>query len=150
MTMVEDRYYSDDVVADIIEKDNKAGRIVPVAPGSVEDACGKLLQTSAIFIVATVNAHLDEQQAELVRYFISSGLPSRSDDGAVPFVPTDRAAVATQWRWRNGQDTVARSAFPTGTRSILPSRSDDGVAVPPSPFPTGTSSILPIIATPVP
>ncbi len=118
MTMVEDRYYSDDVLADIIEQHHTPVRIVPVAPGSVEDACGKLLQTSAIFIVATVNAHLDEQQAELVRYFISSGLPSRSDDGAVPFVPTDRAAVATQWRWRNGQDTVARSAFPTGTRSI--------------------------------
>src|SRR5258708_27726304 len=48
----------------------------------------------------------------------TSILPSRSDGGAVPFVPTDRAAVATQWRWRNGQDTVARSAFPTGTRSI--------------------------------
>ena len=72
MTMVEDRYYSDDVLADIIEQHHTPVRIVPVAPGSVEDACGKLLQTSAIFIVATVNAHLDEQQAELVRYFISS------------------------------------------------------------------------------
>jgi beta-N-acetylhexosaminidase len=73
MTMVEDRYYSDDVLADIIEQHHTPVRIVPVAPGSVEDACGQLLQTSAIFIVATVNAHLDEQQAELVRYFISSG-----------------------------------------------------------------------------
>src|SRR5260370_27992567 len=75
----------------------------------------------------------------------TSILPSRSDGGAVPFVPTDRAAVATQWRWRNGQDTVARSAFPTGTRSILPSRSDDGAAVARSAFPTGTRSIRRII-----
>ena len=40
------------------------------------DACKMLLQTtceSDIFILATVNAHLDEQQAELVRCLISSG-----------------------------------------------------------------------------
>jgi beta-N-acetylhexosaminidase len=73
MTMVEDRYYSDDVLAEIIEQHHTPVMIAPVAPGSVEDACGKLLQTSAIFIVATVNAHLDEQQAELVRYLVSSG-----------------------------------------------------------------------------
>src|SRR5258708_17140643 len=94
----------------------------------------------------------------------TSILASRWDGGAVPFVPTDRAAVATQWRWRNGQDTVARSAFPTGTRSILPSRSDDGAVpfvptdraavatqwrwrngqdtVARSAFPTGTRSIV--------
>jgi beta-N-acetylhexosaminidase len=76
MTMVEDRYYSDDLLADILRQYHSAVEIAPVAPGSVEDACKKVLQTtdeSDFFIIATVNAHPDEQQAELVRCLISSG-----------------------------------------------------------------------------
>ncbi len=75
-TMVEDRYYSDDVLADIIEQYHVPVEILSVATGTLEDACSKLLQTtgeSDTIIVATVNAHLDERQAELVRYLISSG-----------------------------------------------------------------------------
>ncbi|HEX9133943.1 MAG TPA: beta-N-acetylhexosaminidase [Ktedonobacteraceae bacterium] len=75
MTMVEDRYYSDDLLADILQQYHSPVEIAPVAPGPIEDACKKLLQTtgeSDIFIVATVNAHLDEQQAELVRRLVSS------------------------------------------------------------------------------
>jgi beta-N-acetylhexosaminidase len=76
MTMVEDRYYSDDLLAEILQLYHTPVEIVPVAPGSVKDACRKLLQTtgaSDLFIVATVNAHLDEQQAEFVRRLVSSG-----------------------------------------------------------------------------
>ena len=75
MTMVEDRYYSDDVLADILKQYHSSVEIVPVVPGPVEGACKMLLQTTSesdIFIVATVNAHLDEQQAELVNCIISS------------------------------------------------------------------------------
>ncbi len=75
MTMVEDRYYSDDLLADILQQYHPAVEIVPVAPGPVEEACKKLLQITSesdIFIIATVNAHLDEQQAELVRWLVSS------------------------------------------------------------------------------
>ena len=75
-TMVEDRYYSDDVLADIIEQYHVPVKILSVATGTLEDACSKLLQTtgeSDTIIVATVNAHLDERQAELVRYLILSG-----------------------------------------------------------------------------
>lgn len=75
MTMVEDRYYSDDLLADILQQYHSAVEIVPVAPGPVEDTCKELLQTASetdIFIIATVNAHLDEQQAELVRCIVSS------------------------------------------------------------------------------
>ena len=74
MTMVEDRYYSDDLLADILQQYHSPVELVPVAPGPVEDACKMLLQTTSetdIFIIATVNAHLDEQQAELVRCLIS-------------------------------------------------------------------------------
>ena len=79
LTMVEDRYYSDEILVDVIKQHHAAVRlevIVAIAPGTVENAWGQLLQTTSkadIFIVATVNAHLDEQQAELVRYLVSSG-----------------------------------------------------------------------------
>jgi beta-N-acetylhexosaminidase len=77
MTMVEDRYYSDNLLADILQQHHSAVEIKSVAPGPVEDACKKLLQTTSesdLLMVATVNAHLDEQQAELVRRLVSSGL----------------------------------------------------------------------------
>ena len=79
MTIVEDRYYSDEILLDIIKQYHTAVRlevIVAIAPGTVANALGQLLQTTSeadLFIVATVNAHLDEQQAELVRYLVSSG-----------------------------------------------------------------------------
>ena len=76
MTMVEDRYYSDDLLADILRQYHSAVEIVPVAPGPIEDAYEKVLQTTSesdLCIVATVNAHLDEQQAELVRRLVASG-----------------------------------------------------------------------------
>jgi beta-N-acetylhexosaminidase len=74
-TMVEDRYYSDDLLVEILRQYHSAVEIVPVAPGPVEDACEKVLQTTSesdMFIVATVNAHLDERQAELVRRLVAS------------------------------------------------------------------------------
>ncbi len=79
MSMVEDRYYSDEVLADIIQQYHSPVRRLSIAQGPVEDAYRELLQTSSesdIFIVATVNAHLDErdeQQAEVVRYLVASG-----------------------------------------------------------------------------
>jgi len=76
MSMVEDRYYSDELLVDILQQYHSSVKLVPVAPGPVEDACKMLLQTTSeadIFIIATVNAYLDEQQAELVRCLVSSG-----------------------------------------------------------------------------
>src|SRR5947208_879529 len=82
MSMVEDRYYSDEVLADIIQQYHSPVRRLSIAPGPAEDAYRELLQTSSesdIFIVATVNAHLDdrdeqsERQAEVVRYLVASG-----------------------------------------------------------------------------
>ena len=79
MTKVEDRYYSDEVLLDIIKQYYTAVRlevIVAFAPDTVAKALGQLLQTAGeadLFIVATVNAHLGEQQAELVRHLLLSG-----------------------------------------------------------------------------
>ncbi len=75
-SMVEDRYYSDDVLTDIIGQYHTTVKTLSITAGAVENARRKLLQTTSesdIFIIATVNAHLDERQAELVRYLISSG-----------------------------------------------------------------------------
>ena len=75
-SMVEDRYYSDDLLADILRQYHSHVELVPVTPGRVQDDCVMLLQTtreSDIFVLATVNAHRDVQQAELVRCLISSG-----------------------------------------------------------------------------
>ena len=76
MTKVEDRYYSDDVLEEIIKRYHTPVRVLSIAPGTMESACGELSQTTSesdIFVVVTVNAHLDEGQAKLVRYLISSG-----------------------------------------------------------------------------
>ena len=75
-SMVEDRYYSDDLLADILRQYHSHVELVPVTPGRVQDDCVMLLQTtreSDIFVLATVHAHRDVQQAELVRCLISSG-----------------------------------------------------------------------------
>src|SRR5260370_8997973 len=74
--MVEDRYYADDALTDIIGQYHTNVKTLSIASGAVENACGNLLQTTSesdIFIIATVNAHLDERQAEIVRYLVSSG-----------------------------------------------------------------------------
>ena len=79
MTMVEDRYYSDDTLAAIIEQYYTNTSILPVPSQgtrkghSFYDTLLQKTGASDIFIVATVNAHLDERQAEFVRYLISSG-----------------------------------------------------------------------------
>jgi beta-N-acetylhexosaminidase len=76
LSMVEDRYYSDDLLVDVLQQYSSSVVLVPVVPTPVEDACRELLQKTsetAISIVATVNAHLDDQQAELVRCLVSSG-----------------------------------------------------------------------------
>ena len=76
MTMVEDRYYSDDLLVDILQQYHPHAELVTVAPGLLDDNCKLLLQTtreSDIFVLATVNAHRDLQQAQLVRCLVSSG-----------------------------------------------------------------------------
>jgi beta-N-acetylhexosaminidase len=75
MTIVEDRNYSDELLVDMLQRYRSRVELVPVSPGMLEDDCAMLLQAtreSDIFVLATVNAHRDAQQAELVRCLISS------------------------------------------------------------------------------
>jgi len=76
MTIVEDRYYSDDLLVDILQQYHPRVELVPVPPDLLKDDCTILLQKtreSDIFVLATANADRDVQQAELVRCLISSG-----------------------------------------------------------------------------
>ncbi len=75
-SMVEDRSFSDELLVDILQQFHSQVELMPVPPDLLEDDFVMLLQTtreSDIFVLATVNAHRDVQQAELVRCLISSG-----------------------------------------------------------------------------
>jgi beta-N-acetylhexosaminidase len=74
-TAVEDRYHSDDMLAEIMGQYHTPVKLLSLVPDSGGKALDELLQTTCeadVFIVATVNAHLDEPQAELVRALLSS------------------------------------------------------------------------------
>jgi len=73
MTMVEDRYYSDDLLAEIIKQYAGNVSVLHVSSGDDWRSLLQAANEADTFIVATVNAHLDEQQAEIVRYLVSSG-----------------------------------------------------------------------------
>ncbi|HEU5231199.1 MAG TPA: glycoside hydrolase family 3 N-terminal domain-containing protein, partial [Ktedonobacteraceae bacterium] len=74
-TMVEDRYYSDETLAATIRRYHPLVGILPVDLEAEENGYKHLLQTTsetAVFIIATVNAHLDERQAALVRSLMAA------------------------------------------------------------------------------
>ncbi|HLX57886.1 MAG TPA: glycoside hydrolase family 3 N-terminal domain-containing protein, partial [Ktedonobacteraceae bacterium] len=73
MTMVEDRFYSDDVLLDIMRQYHANVTLLPVFPGDDWRSQLRAVAEPATFIVATVNAHLDDGQADVVRYLMSSG-----------------------------------------------------------------------------
>ncbi len=76
MTIVEDRAYADDLLVDILQRYHSNVKHVHVSPDLLKDDCKMLLQKtneSDIFILATLNADRDPQQAKLVQNLISSG-----------------------------------------------------------------------------
>jgi beta-N-acetylhexosaminidase len=72
MTMVEDRFYADEMLLDILRHYASDVSLLTVVPGA--DFEGLLRGTSEndVFVVATVNAHLDKEQAKVVRFLIAS------------------------------------------------------------------------------
>ncbi|HXZ05985.1 MAG TPA: beta-N-acetylhexosaminidase [Ktedonobacteraceae bacterium] len=75
-TIVEDRDYFDDLLVEILQQYHPCVELLPVTPELLENECNMLLRRtreSDIFVLATVNAHRDEQQAQLVRSLVSSG-----------------------------------------------------------------------------
>ncbi len=73
VSMVEDRYYSDQTLREIIQHYHRNVELVTLAPDADYQEILRKTSASAIFIVATVNAHLDEEQASVVRFLVSSG-----------------------------------------------------------------------------
>lgn len=70
-TMVEDRFYSDEALLYILRNYSSDVSLLTVAS---ENNYWELLEEEMkndIFIVATVNAHLDEEQANVVRLLIA-------------------------------------------------------------------------------
>ena len=73
LSMVEDRYYSDDVLVDIIQQYHTNVSMLAIPAGKASREALQTTNETDIFIVATVNAHMDEGQAEVVRYLVSLG-----------------------------------------------------------------------------
>ena len=72
MTKVEDRYYSDAMLLDILRPYSSNASILPVASEADYEKLLSSTDETDIFIVATVNAHLDEEQANVVRFLLAS------------------------------------------------------------------------------
>ncbi len=114
-TMVEDRFYSDDTLADILRQHHANVSILPITPGeSIEQA---LLPTAEkdTFVVATVNAHLDDEQAAPVRSLIALGkrvivLAVRNPYDLQAF-PDARTYIATYEYTRPALEAAARVIF---------------------------------------
>jgi beta-N-acetylhexosaminidase len=73
ISMVEDRYYADKTLLEIIQRYHRNITLLSVAPEDNYQEVLQETQASALFIVATVNAHLDEKQADVVRFLVASG-----------------------------------------------------------------------------
>ena len=70
MTMVEDRFYSDDELVTLLRRYHDHVELFPLTSAigsSVADEVAAGTSASDIVIMATVNAHLDERQAEVAR-----------------------------------------------------------------------------------
>ncbi len=73
LSMVEDRYFSDDILVDVIRQYHANVRIMSVPAGEASKEALQSTREADIFIVATVNAHMDERQAQVVRQLVLLG-----------------------------------------------------------------------------
>jgi beta-N-acetylhexosaminidase len=122
MTMVEDRFYSDDMLLDIIRQYHNNVSMLPVAS---DDDYRELLgeeRENDIFIVATVNAYLDEGQANVVRLLIAS---NRRVVGIAVRNPYDLQAFP-QLRTYLATYEYTRSALIAATRVLFGERDARG------------------------
>jgi len=71
MTMVEDRFYADEMLLDIMRHYASNVSLLTVASSADYEELLRGTRENDIFIVATVNAHLDKEQAGVVRFLIA-------------------------------------------------------------------------------
>lgn len=72
-TVVEDRFYSDEMLLDILRRYSRDVSLLRVTSENDYREVLEEERENDIFIVATVNAHLDEEQARVVRFLLASG-----------------------------------------------------------------------------
>src|ERR1700694_1666697 len=70
-TKVEDRFYSDEMLLDILRRYSRDVSLLSVTSENDYEELWWGARENDIFMVATVNAHLDEEQANLVRLLIA-------------------------------------------------------------------------------
>jgi beta-N-acetylhexosaminidase len=121
-TMVEDRYYRDDVLVDILRCYHANVSLLPIAPGEAIEQAIQSTGAADTFIVATVNAHLDEAQAAPVRALIASGrrvivLAVRNPYDLQAF-PGQRTCLATYEYTRPALEATAHVIFQTAAHVI--------------------------------
>ncbi len=76
LTMVEDRTFADDALATILSKHSRQVRQLFINAQTAQEAYTSVLSQTGeqdILVVATVNAHVDQMQGELVRLLTTSG-----------------------------------------------------------------------------
>lgn len=76
LTMVEDRTFADDTLATILRKHSLQVRQLPINAQTAQEAHTSVLSETSeqdILVVATVNAHVDQMQGELMRLLTTSG-----------------------------------------------------------------------------
>lgn len=115
MSMVEDRYYSDDILADILRQYHTNISMMRVPAGEASRETLQSTSATDTFIVATVNAHMDEGQAEVVRRLVSLGrrvigIAVRNPYDLLAF-PQLRTYLVTYEYTRPALNTAARAIF---------------------------------------
>ena len=114
-TMVEDRFYSDDTLADIMRQYHVNVSILPIAPGETIEQALQPTGGQDTFVVATVNAHLDDEQAMPVRSLVALRrhvivLAVRNPYDLQVF-PDARTCIATYEYTRPALEAAARLMF---------------------------------------
>lgn len=72
-TLVEDRYYHDDLLLDILRQYHPNTHMQDAPAGLDSEEFQQSSSDSDTYIAATVNAHLDEEQARPVRDLVEAG-----------------------------------------------------------------------------
>jgi len=114
-TMVEDRFYADELLLDILRGYASNVSLLAVGPDADYEELLQGTRENDIFIVATVNAHLDEKQANVVRFLIASkrrviGIAVRNPYDLQAF-PQLRTFLATYEYTRPALAAAARVIF---------------------------------------
>jgi len=118
MTKVEDKFYSDELLAAILRQHHSRVDILPVSSRAVDEGGAEILQATrdaGVIVMATVNAHLDRLQARLMRCLVQSGrrvigIAARNPYDLLAF-PQLRTCVATYEYTRPALVAAARVIF---------------------------------------